>query len=90
VISEQGVPCLSSVARYSDWPAGLEARLDDTTQKDRWTVEIRIPLKALAGKPGVWGVNFGRFNARLGEYSSWSGARRYLYSPASLGNMRVE
>lgn len=90
VISEQGVPCLSAVARHSAWPAGVEAKLDDTSQKDRWTVEMRIPLKALAGKPGVWGVNFGRFNARLGEYSSWSGARRYLYSPASLGNMRVE
>lgn len=90
VVSEQGVPCLASVARHSDWPADVAAALDDTSQPDRWTVEIRIPLKALAGKPGVWGVNFGRYNARLGEYSSWSGARRHLYSPASLGNLSVE
>lgn len=90
VISEQGAPCLADVARYSDWPAEVIAAVDDSSQADRWTVEIRIPLRALAARPGVWGVNFGRFNARLGEYSSWSGARRYLYSPASLGNLRME
>lgn len=90
VISERGAPCLAAVARYSDWPAGVEAAIDDTLHPDRWTVEMRIPIRALAGRPGIWGVNFGRYLDRLGEYSSWSGARRHLYSPASLGNLRVD
>jgi hypothetical protein len=89
VISERGTPCLAGVARHSGWPAGVTAALDDTALPDRWTVEIRIPLAALGNPATTWGVNFGRFQARLGEYSSWSGARRYLYSPASLGNMRL-
>jgi hypothetical protein len=89
VVSERGVSCLGRVARCRRWPADVLAAIDDTSHRNRWTVEIRIPLAAFGEKAAVWGVNFARLNPRLGEYSSWSGARRYIYSPVSLGNMRL-
>ena len=55
VISEQGVPCLAEVARYSDWPAGVEAKLDDTSQKDRWTVEMAHSAEGAGGQAGRLG-----------------------------------
>jgi hypothetical protein len=72
-----------------DWPAKAVAAVDDHSHPDRWTVEIRLPIESIGKHPEIFGVNFGRYLPRLGEYSSWSGARRYLYSPASLGNMRL-
>ncbi len=89
VVCERGVPALARVAPYGDWPAKVAAAVDDRSHPDRWTVEIRIPLESLGSHAEIFGINFGRYLPRLGEYSSWSGARRYLYSPASLGNIRV-
>ncbi|UCD30255.1 MAG: DUF4091 domain-containing protein [Planctomycetota bacterium] len=89
VVTERGAPCLSKVADHGEWPADVIAAIDDKSHPNRWTVEIRIPLESLGEKAMVLGINFARLNARLGEYSSWSGARRYLYSPVSLGNMRL-
>jgi hypothetical protein len=89
VVTEKGAPCLAKVGGHGDWPGEVVAAIDDRSQPDRWTAEIRIPLKSLGKTSPVWGINFGRFNARLGEYSSWSGARRYLYSPVSLGNIQL-
>jgi hypothetical protein len=51
--------------------------------------EIRVPLTSLGKTAPIWGINFARYVTRLGEYSTWSGARRYLYSPASLGNIQL-
>jgi len=90
VIAEHGAPCLTHVAENKEWAVNVGAAVDDQSQKDRWTAEIRIPLSSLGKRPAVWGINFGRFQARLGEYSSWSGARQYLYSPVSLGNIRLD
>jgi len=90
VISEKGVECLSRVADHEHWPSKVIAAIDDQSDPMRWTVEIRIPLKSFGEQAPIWGINFARLNARLGEYASWSGARRHLYSPVTLGNMRLE
>lgn len=89
VTCERGVPALARVADCADWPAKAIAAVDDRSHADRWTVEIRLPIESLGEYAEIFGVNFGRYLPRLGEYSSWSGARRYLYSPASLGNIRL-
>ena len=89
VTCERGIPALAGVASWADWSAKVVAAVDDRSHPDRWTVEIRLPLESLGSHPELFGINFGRFQPRLGEYSSWSGARRYLYSPASLGTMRL-
>lgn len=89
VITERGAPCLAGAGGHGDWAGFVTAAIDATSQPGRWMAEIRIPLSSLGKLAPVFGVNFARFNARLGEYSTWSGARRYLYSPASLGNMQL-
>lgn len=89
VITERGAACLAPVARHEPWSAGIVAAIDDRTQPDRWTVEIRIPWTALGPRSPVWGINFARLTARLGEYSCWTGGRRFFYSPAGLGNIRL-
>jgi len=87
VINERGVPCLAQVAGHAPWPANVQAAVDEQRQAGRWTVEIRIPLEALGERAEAIGIDFARFQPRFGEYSSWSGARRYLYSPVGLGNL---
>ncbi len=89
VLTERGLGCLSDVAPHGDWPANVLAAVDDRSHPDRWTVEIRIPLAALDSRAEILGVNFARFLPRLGEYSSWSAARRHLYSPVTLGNLHL-
>lgn len=89
VVAEKGVPCLEPVAPREDWPVQVEAMIDDRSLRGVWTAELRIPLSAFPGRAAVWGLNFARYHARDGEYSSWSGADRHIYSPASLGNMRI-
>jgi hypothetical protein len=88
VIAERGAACLEPIGAHAEWTADVVAAVDDRWQGDRWGVEVRIPLRSLGETAEIWGANFGRFHARSGEYSSWSGARRYLYSPVSLGNLR--
>lgn len=89
VVTERGAPCLTRIGGHGDWPGEVIAAVDDRSQPDRWTAEIRIPLRSLGKLGPIWGINFARYQARLGEYSTWSGARRYLYSPVSLGNIQL-
>ena len=89
VITDRGVTCMDRVYPSGAWPAGVTAAVDDTAASNRWTVEIKIPLLALGKRADIWGINFARFNPRLGEYSSWSGARQYVYNPGTLGSMRL-
>lgn len=70
------------------WQSGAEvaARI----RGDAWVVELALPIRALgpeAAKNRIWGLNIARLDARLGEYSSWSGARSMLYAPHLLGNL---
>lgn len=87
VIAERGAACLGAVAPVEGWPANVVAAVDDTPQPGRWTAEIRLPLASLGRLAPIWGINFARYHARTGEYASWSGAQRYLYSPLTLGNI---
>jgi hypothetical protein len=89
VITERGAPCLARIGGHGDWAGGVVAAVDNNSQPGRWMAEIRIPLTSLGKIAPVWGINFARYNARLGEYATWSGARRYLYSPVSLGNIQL-
>jgi len=89
VITERGVPCLGNLAEHAPWGAGVVAAVDDRSHPNRWTVEIRIPWKALGPCGELFGINFARFLPRLGEYASWSTAERYIYAPVSLGTVRV-
>ncbi len=87
VVTEMGAPCLKLLGGHGRWPAEVLAAVDTDSLPGQWSVEIRVPLSAF-GKAGlVWGINFARYQARVGEYSTWTGARRYTYSPASLGNL---
>lgn len=70
------------------WQSGADvaARIRD----DAWIVELAIPIRSLgpeAEKNRIWGFNVARLDARLGEYSSWSGARSMVYAPQLLGNL---
>lgn len=87
VIAEQGFPPLRSVAACRAWPGRVRAAVDDRTHPDRWSVEIAIPLDALAPRRRLFGFNVARYNPWTGEYACWSGAPRHLYSPTTLGNM---
>jgi len=88
-ISERGVPCLAGVSEHDSWSANVQAAVDRESEPGQWTVEIRLPLEGLGERDGIWGINFARLDEARGEYGSWSGARRYLYDPASLGNLRL-
>ncbi|MFH1745982.1 MAG: glycoside hydrolase domain-containing protein [Planctomycetota bacterium] len=59
-------------------------------EREAWLIELSLPLAALdseALEQLIWGLNVTRLDARRGEYSSWSGAHGYCYSPKSLGNL---
>lgn len=89
VITEKGVQPLDRVAPVVNWASGITAAVDDQSQANCWTVELRIPLASLGKRGDVIGVNFARFDARRGEYSSWAAARSHIYSPITLGNMQL-
>ena len=89
VITERGAKCLELVAPHEAWDGDVAAAVDDRPDTGRWTVEIRIPLTSLGERGQVWGVNFARFEARRGEYSSWSAVPSNLFNPVTLGNLLV-
>ncbi len=89
VIAEKGVQCLDRVAPVSQWASGITAAVDDRARPDSWTCELRIPLASLGKRGDVIGINFARFDARRGEYSSWAACRSHIYSPITLGNMQL-
>ena len=89
VVSEHSAACLQQVTQVTPWAAEVIAAVGEAAADGRWMAELRVPLSSLGALAPSWGINFGRYNARLGEYSSWSGARRYLYSPVTLGNIRL-
>jgi hypothetical protein len=88
VVAERGVGTDPPIGARRVW--AVEIRAAVSTLPDRWIVEAAIPLPAFdaaaLGDP-VWGFNIARFQARLGEYSSWAGAARHMYNTQSLGNL---
>lgn len=89
VIVERGFACLDRIAAHEPVSGLVKAAVNDRAHANRWTAELCIDLAGLPGRAEIMGINFGRFLPRLGEYSSWSGARRNLYSPTCLGHVRL-
>ncbi len=88
LIATRGCRTEPPIGRSLPWSSG--ARVAVSVERDVWIVELSLPLEALgdaARHNPVWGFNITRLDARRGEYSSWSGARRTCYTPASLGNL---
>jgi hypothetical protein len=72
------------------WPADIRYAVRDLN--DAWVVELAIPRKVLeAGGPGtpIRGLNVTRFRPAPQTYTTWSGALRNAYDPASLGNLMI-
>lgn len=73
-----------------EWRSGASIRV--MTGRDEWVVELSIPMEMLgraASTNRIWGMNVTRLDARRGEYSSWSGAKRHCYSPRTMGNLII-
>jgi hypothetical protein len=89
--SERGVKtdCGWGSSRY--WPADVRVATSRQPEQRRWTAEVSLSLAAFGQavrEQKRWALNLARYESRLGEYSSWSGARRYLYNTRSFGNMK--
>ncbi len=90
VAAWRGCPSTPPVAACEAWNAG--ARVAVRSAPNEWTVELAVPLASLgpgAAENRIWGANVTRLDARRGEYSSWSGARRHCYAPERLGNLVI-
>lgn len=88
IITSHGCRTDPPVGRTRAWRPEVELRVK--TEVDAWTLELRLPLSALGPRVldnRIWGFNVTRLDARRGEYSSWSAARRHCYSPQSMGNL---
>ncbi len=87
LLAERGVGCQPPLGTVQPWSAAASVAV--SRQKDVWIVELAIPRSAFgsAGKESFWGINFTRFATQQSEASSWSGAPRYFYDPASLGTL---
>lgn len=88
LISELGIGTPTPIGPHAAWLCRGE--LACTRFSDGWIAELRVPVGAFGPAVSlrrIWGVNVGRYQQRLGEYSSWSAARRHLYAARSLGNV---
>ncbi len=92
-ITERGIGCQPPIGPHRAWPADVRVGIDAQSAPDRWYIEIQVRLDAFgkdAKRQPWWGVNFARLQSRLGEYSTWSGARWNVYTPTTLGNLHME
>ncbi|MGE0479764.1 MAG: hypothetical protein AB7Q17_04760 [Phycisphaerae bacterium] len=90
IVSRRGALTSPPIGPSEEWRSGAVAKVGLTRRA--WVVEIAVPVAALgrtASAGRVWGLNVTRLDARRGEYSSWSGARGYCYSPKRLGNLII-
>jgi hypothetical protein len=88
LVARKGCRTEPPMGTSENWPCGTRVAVG--VERDVWMVELALPLSAFgpdARRNRVWGFNVTRLDARRGEYSSWSGARGYCYSPQSLGNL---
>ena len=92
------------IARVNDWDCGrngdppcgprtpwaVDIEVATAASAQRWTAEIRVPLKDMSPdghEHTVWGFNLTRWDASRQEFSTWSGAVGNAYDPLSLGNL---
>jgi len=92
VIAERGFGCRPPIGPHQPWPAEVRASVDARSLPDRWLAEIALKWSSFG--PDIkryawWGINFARLESRLGEYSTWSGARWNVYTPTTLGNLHI-
>ncbi|MEP0845379.1 MAG: hypothetical protein HRF50_01000 [Phycisphaerae bacterium] len=86
--ARRGALTIPPMNASEDWPTRPRIAVD--LGAEAWTVEVAVPIASLgeeAARSVVLGCNVTRLDARRGEYSSWSGASGYIYSPAQLGNL---
>jgi hypothetical protein len=91
VLIRQGVKTEAGWGSSRYWPADVRVAPTLRPSEKSWTVEVSIPLSAFSRAARAskrWAVNLTRYQRRLGEYSSWSGARRYFYNTRSFGNLK--
>ncbi len=87
-LARRGVATQAGWGTSRYWPA--DVRVAPARQAKGWTVEVSMPLSAFgraARANARWAINFARYQPRIGEYSSWSGARRYFYNTRTFGNL---
>ena len=89
-VTELGIRFDPPCGRSQPWPVDIEIATRVTPK--RWSVEMRIPLSAFGVggmSPTTWGFNITRFDLEAQEFSTWAGAVRNAYDPASLGNLYI-
>jgi len=87
-LTEKGIGTDPPCGPRTPWAVDIEVATAATPQ--RWTAELRIPLKAVSPEGhdhAVWGFNITRWDASRQEFSTWSGAVGNAYDPLSLGNL---
>lgn len=87
-LTEKGIGFDPPCGPRAPWAADIEVATAATLQ--RWTVELRIALKAVSPDEHtqtIWGFNITRWDAARQEFSTWSGAVGNAYDPLSLGNL---
>lgn len=87
-VVEKGIRTSPPCADRQPWPADI--RVATHIERDRWTVEMALPLSDFnvsAARNAVWGLNIVRYDVEHQELSSWSGATGSVYDPMALGNI---
>ncbi len=87
-LCERGIGLTPPTGERQRWPAEIAWAV--SRGQDRWFAEIEVPLAPFgetAKANRYWRINFARFQARLHEYASWSGALGHVYSPRRMGNL---
>jgi hypothetical protein len=92
VVTERGIGCRPPIGAHRNWPADVRVGIKAASGADRWFVEVQVRRDSFGGdarRRPYWGINFARLESRLGEYSTWSGARWNVYTPTTLGNLHI-
>jgi len=87
-LTEKGIGFDPPCGPREPWAVDIEVATAASAQ--RWTAELRIPLRAIISEgydQTVWGFNLTRWDAARQEFSTWSGAAGNAYDPLSLGNL---
>lgn len=87
-LTEKGIGFDPPCGPRAPWAVDIEVAT--TASAQRWTAELRVPLKDISPEghtQTVWGFNLTRWDASRQEFSTWSGAVGNAYDPLSLGNL---